>query len=76
VISAAKIVENLFETYFQDEFSLDLSGLNPDSEYEVRIRAMNRQGWSQLSEPFFFTTAGTASYLSHSSLLQQEERAT
>ena len=33
--------------------------MTPDSEYEVRIRAMNRQGWSQLSEPFYFTTAGT-----------------
>jgi hypothetical protein len=42
----------------KDEFNLDLTGLTADSEYEVRIRAMNRQGWSQLSEPFLFRTTG------------------
>ena len=38
---------------------MDLTGLHADAEYEVRIRAMNHQGWSQLSDPFFFKTSGT-----------------
>ena len=37
---------------------MDLTGLLSDAEYEVRIRAMNKQGWSQLSQPFFFKTSG------------------
>ena len=37
---------------------MDLTGLLSDAEYEVRIRAMNKQGWSQLSQPFFFKTLG------------------
>ena len=37
---------------------MDLTGLVSDAEYEVRIRAMNRQGWSQLSNPFYFKTSG------------------
>ncbi len=32
---------------------MDLTGLLSDAEYEVRIRAMNKQGWSQLSQPSF-----------------------
>ena len=28
------------------------------AQYEVRLRAMNRQGWSPLSESFIFNTAG------------------
>ncbi len=39
---------------------MELTGLTSDSEYEVRLRAMNSQGWSQLSNPFQFRTAGTA----------------
>ena len=42
----------------QDEFRMDLTGLQGDAEYEVRIRAMNHQGWSQLSDPFLFKTSG------------------
>ena len=38
---------------------MDLTGLHADAEYEVRIRAMNHQGWSQLSDPFFFKTSGS-----------------
>lgn len=34
-----------------------LTGLDTDCQYEVRIRAMNSHGWSQLSEPFIFTTS-------------------
>ena len=37
---------------------MDLTGLQGDAEYEVRIRAMNHQGWSQLSDPFYFKTSG------------------
>ena len=37
---------------------MELTGLLSDSLYEVRIRAMNKQGWSQLSQPFFFKTSG------------------
>ena len=37
---------------------MDLTGLLSDAEYEVRIRAMNKQGWSQLSQPFYFKTSG------------------
>jgi hypothetical protein len=38
---------------------MELTGLSSDIEYEVRLRAMNSQGWSQLSNPFLFRTAGT-----------------
>jgi len=34
-----------------------LTGLDIDCQYEVRLRAMNKHGWSQLSEPFIFTTS-------------------
>merc|ERR1711983_678789 len=34
-----------------------LTGLDTDCQYEVRLRAMNNHGWSQLSEPFIFTTS-------------------
>jgi hypothetical protein len=37
---------------------MELTGLSSDTEYEVRLRAMNSQGWSQLSNPFQFRTAG------------------
>ncbi|XP_023328691.1 protein amalgam [Eurytemora carolleeae] len=43
----------------KDEYKMDLTGLLSDAEYEVRIRAMNKQGWSQLSQPFFFKTSGS-----------------
>ena len=41
-----------------DSFSMILTGLDMGAHYEVRLRAMNRQGWSPLSESFIFTTAG------------------
>jgi hypothetical protein len=44
----------------QETFKMELTGLTSDSEYEVRLRAMNSQGWSQLSNPFQFRTAGRA----------------
>ena len=34
-----------------------LTQLDTDSQYEVRLRAMNKHGWSSLSEPFLFNTA-------------------
>ena len=37
---------------------MELSGLTGDCEYEVRIRAMNSQGWSPLSSSFIFRTSG------------------
>ena len=43
----------------QDTYSMELSGLTGDCEYEVRIRAMNSQGWSPLSSSFIFRTSGT-----------------
>ncbi|XP_023336518.1 neural cell adhesion molecule 1 [Eurytemora carolleeae] len=43
---------------FQDTYSMELSGLTGDCEYEVRIRAMNSQGWSPLSSSFIFRTSG------------------
>jgi hypothetical protein len=45
--------------YLQETFNMELTGLSSDIEYEVRLRAMNSQGWSQLSNPFLFRTAGT-----------------
>jgi hypothetical protein len=45
----------------QETFRMELTGLASDTEYEVRLRAMNSQGWSQLSSPFQFRTAGTNS---------------
>jgi hypothetical protein len=38
-------------------YSMVLTGLDKGAEYEVRLRAMNRQGWSGLSESFIFNTA-------------------
>ena len=35
-----------------------MTGLDVGAQYEVRLRAMNRQGWSTLSESFIFNTAG------------------
>ena len=41
-----------------DSYSMVLTGLDVGAQYEVRLRAMNRQGWSPLSESFIFNTAG------------------
>ena len=41
-----------------DSYSMVLTGLDKGGHYEVRLRAMNRQGWSPLSESFTFSTAG------------------
>ena len=41
-----------------DSYSMVLTGLDMGAQYEVRLRAMNRQGWSPLSESFIFSTAG------------------
>ena len=41
-----------------DSYSMVLTGLDKGAQYEVRLRAMNRQGWSPLSESFIFSTAG------------------
>ena len=38
-------------------YSMVLTGLDMGAEYEVRLRAMNRQGWSAFSESFIFNTA-------------------
>lgn len=38
-------------------YHMMLTGLDTDAEYEVRLRAMNNHGWSQLSEPFIFSTS-------------------
>ena len=46
-----------------DSYSMVLTGLDMGAEYEVRLRAMNRQGWSPLSESFIFTTAGIDNFL-------------
>merc|ERR1719220_2355897 len=43
----------------QDSYSMVLTGLEEEAQYELRLRAMNRQGWSGLSEPFHFRTAGS-----------------
>ena len=40
-----------------DSYSMVLTGLDMGAEYEVRLRAMNRQGWSPLSQSFIFNTA-------------------
>ena len=45
-----------------------LTGLEADSEYEVRLRAMNRHGWSQLSQPFVFYTSSKYSTVHYSTL--------
>jgi len=47
------------QTGHSDTYSMVLTGLNKDAEYEVRLRTMNRQGWSGLSDSFTFTTAGS-----------------
>ena len=31
-------------------------GLKPDSQYEVRVRAKNEEGWSESGKSFIFTT--------------------
>ena len=38
-------------------YSMVLTGLDMGAEYEVRLRAMNRQGWSGLSESVIFYCA-------------------
>jgi hypothetical protein len=43
-------------------YSMVLTGLVKGEEYEVRLRAMNRQGWSVLSASFIFKTASKSSY--------------
>ena len=40
-----------------NSYSMLLTQLDTDSQYEVRLRAMNKHGWSSLSEPFLFNTA-------------------
>ena len=40
-----------------NSYSMLLTQLETDSQYEVRLRAMNKHGWSSLSEPFLFNTA-------------------
>jgi len=41
----------------QGSYSMALTGLEKGAEYEVRLRAMNRQGWSSLSDSFKFKMA-------------------
>ena len=41
-----------------DSYSMVLTGLDKGAQYEVWLRAMNRQGWSPLSESFIFSTTG------------------
>jgi len=54
-------------------YSMLLTGLDKDCQYEVRLRAMNSHGWSQLSEPFIFTTSSqNKQELLSSSLLSSE----
>jgi len=43
-----------------DSYSMVLTGLDKGAQYEVRLRAMNRQGWSPLSESFIFSTADSS----------------
>ena len=40
-----------------NSYSMLLTQLDTDSQYEVRLRAMSKHGWSSLSEPFLFNTA-------------------
>merc|ERR1719150_953861 len=44
-----------------NSYSMLLTQLETDSQYEVRLRAMNKHGWSSLSEPFIFNTASQES---------------
>ena len=39
---------------FKQTFSF--YGLQPDSKYEVRVRAKNEEGWSEPGKSFIFTT--------------------
>ena len=36
--------------------------LEPSSQYEVVIQSQNRWGWSENSEPFFFSTRANGKY--------------
>ena len=53
-----------------DSYSMVLTGLDKGGHYEVRLRAMNRQGWSPLSESFTFSTAGRMSEMFFEMLLK------
>jgi hypothetical protein len=59
VKSHVHVFNRITLVYLQETFNMELTGLSSDIEYEVRLRAMNSQGWSQLSNPFLFRTAGT-----------------
>ena len=48
-----------------NSYSMLLTQLETDSQYEVRLRAMNKHGWSSLSEPFIFNTASKYQQASH-----------
>ena len=50
---------------FTNSYSMVLTQLETDSQYEVRLRAMNKHGWSSLSEPFIFNTASEYQQASH-----------
>ena len=51
-----------------NSYSMLLTQLETDSQYEVRLRAMNKHGWSSLSEPFLFNTASEYSVQPSTSL--------
>ncbi|XP_037923179.1 limbic system-associated membrane protein isoform X2 [Hermetia illucens] len=38
-----------------------IRGLEPDQQYEARVQARNRYGWSEMSESFLFSTSSTDS---------------
>lgn len=47
---------------FRNEFDFILDKLEPVTKYQVRIRARNQHGWSEISEPIVFKTS---QYLVH-----------
>ena len=48
--------------------------LEPSSQYEVVIQSQNRWGWSENSEPFFFSTRANGKKQNHRSFLLNRSR--
>ncbi|XP_014251664.1 limbic system-associated membrane protein isoform X1 [Cimex lectularius] len=56
------ILPNMPSGHYTQHMSYMIRGLEPAVQYEARVQAKNRFGWSQMSEDFLFVTKGIGQY--------------
>ena len=61
---ASEISNSLDQKFAVQLMSYLIRGLDPRRNYEAKVLARNRFGWSPVSEPFTFQTSDESMYLS------------